>query len=149
MDRADKPGDSLAAESGEGRTAKGQGGGRSTVAATSDRPPGIARDENLLRAWSAYFADPRRRWTVAALAREAWLGGTAFARRFRKSMDVPPLTALTDLRLEQAVTLLCDGKTPLIEIAFQVGYNSEAAFVRAFRRKYAMPPGQFRSGSGV
>lgn len=108
----------------------------------------IAHDAHLLRAWSAYFADPRRRWTVAALAREAGLGRTAFAKRFTALMGVPPLTALTDLRLEQAVTMLRDGHSPLIEVAFTVGYSSEAAFVRAFRRKYGKPPGQFRQANG-
>jgi AraC-like DNA-binding protein len=107
----------------------------------------IAHDAQLLRAWSAYFADPRRRWTIAALAKEAGLGRTAFAKRFTALMGVPPLSALTDLRLEQAVTMLRDGQAPLIEIAFTVGYSSEAAFVRAFRRKYGKPPGQFRSES--
>lgn len=106
---------------------------------------GIAHDAQLLRAWSAYFADPRRRWTVAALAKEAGLGRTAFAKRFTKLMGIPPLTALTDLRLEQAVTMLRDARAPLIEIAFTVGYSSEAAFVRAFRRKHGLPPGQFRA----
>jgi AraC-like DNA-binding protein len=104
----------------------------------------IAHDAHLLRAWSAYFADPRRRWTVAALAREAGLGRTTFAKRFSALMGIPPLTALTDLRLEQAITMLRDHNVPLIEIAFTVGYSSEAAFVRAFRRKYGKPPGLFR-----
>jgi AraC-like DNA-binding protein len=117
---------------------------RTTRVTMGRTPDGIARDEHLLRAWSAYFANPRRRWTVASLAKEAGLGRTAFALRFRKAMGVPPLTALTDLRLEQAVSLLRAGTTPLIEIAFTVGYNSEAAFFRAFQRKYGVPPGRFR-----
>ena len=105
---------------------------------------GIAHDSQLLRAWSAYFADPRRRWTIAALAKEAGLGRTAFTKRFSNLMGVPPLTALTDLRLEQAAAMLRDSNAPLIGIAFTVGYTSEAAFVRAFSRKYGKPPGQFR-----
>jgi AraC-like DNA-binding protein len=117
---------------------------RNTRQVGGDAPAGLAHDEQLLRAWSAYFADPRRRWTVAALAREAGLGRTAFALRFRRAVGVPPLTALTDLRMEQAVSLLRADKIPLIEIAFTVGYNSEAAFVRAFQRKYGLPPGRFR-----
>jgi AraC-like DNA-binding protein len=122
---------------------------RTTGVESDAMAAGIAHDAQLLRAWSAYFANPRRRWTVAALAREAGLGRTAFAQRFRKLMGVPPLEALTDLRLEQALTMLRDGNGPLIEIAFTVGYSSEAAFVRAFRRKYGMPPGQFRQAAAV
>ncbi|MBK6491100.1 MAG: helix-turn-helix transcriptional regulator [Sphingomonadales bacterium] len=117
---------------------------RTTGVASDAMAAGIAHDAKLLRAWSAYFADPRRRWTVAALAKEAGLSRTAFATRFTKLMGVPPLTALTDLRLEQAVAMLRESNAPLIEIAFTVGYASEAAFVRAFRRKYGIPPGQFR-----
>jgi len=80
---------------------------------------------------------------VKALAEAAGLGRTAFSERFRNAVGVPPLTALTDLRLDQALNLL-RGKTPLIEIAFTVGYNSEAAFVRAFHRKYGVSPGRYR-----
>ena len=117
---------------------------RTVVVDGGDVPTGIAHDEYLLRAWSAYFAAPRRRWTVKALADAAGLGRTAFSERFRKAVGVPPLTALTDLRLDHAMTLLKGEKVPLIEIAFTVGYNSEAAFVRAFHRKYGLPPGRFR-----
>jgi transcriptional regulator GlxA family with amidase domain len=116
---------------------------REVVVDGGDVSGGIAHDEALLRAWSAYFAEPRRRWTVKALADAAGLGRTAFSERFRRAVGVPPLTALTDLRLDQATALL-RGKTPLIEIAFTVGYNSEAAFVRAFHRKYGIPPGRYR-----
>jgi AraC-like DNA-binding protein len=117
---------------------------RTTGALSDAMAAGIAHDSRLLRAWSAYFANPRRRWTVAALAREAGLSRTAFATRFRKLMGVPPLQALTDLRLEQGLTMLREGNSPLIEVAFTVGYSSEAAFVRAFRRKYGTTPGRSR-----
>lgn len=111
-------------------------------------PSGIAHDDRLLRAWAAYFAEPRRRWTVRSLADAAGLSRTAFAERFRAATGVPPLTAITDLRLDQAVTMLREESAPLIEIAFTVGYNSEAAFVRAFHRKFGVPPGQYRKREG-
>jgi AraC-like DNA-binding protein len=117
---------------------------RASVVGSGEVPLGIAHDEYLLRAWSAYYAAPRDRWTVKALAQAAGLSRTAFAERFRNAVGVPPLTAISDLRLHQAVTMLCEEKTPLIEVAFTVGYNSEAAFVRAFNRKYGMPPGRYR-----
>jgi AraC-like DNA-binding protein len=117
---------------------------RTSVVDSGEIPLGIARDEYLLRAWSAYYAAPRDRWTVKALAQAAGLGRSAFSNRFRDAVGVPPLTAITDLRMAQAVTLLLEEAMPLIEIAFTTGYNSEAAFVRAFSRKYGMPPGQYR-----
>jgi AraC-like DNA-binding protein len=117
---------------------------QTSLVETGEFPHGIAHDEHLLRAWSAYYAAPRDRWTVLSLAKAAGLGRTAFSERFRKAMGVPPLSAITDLRLQQAEVLLREGKTALIEIAFTVGYNSEAAFVRAFHRKFGMPPGKYR-----
>jgi AraC-like DNA-binding protein len=120
---------------------------RTTVVDSGEVPQGIARDEYLLRAWSAYYAAPRKRWTVKALARESGLGRSAYSKRFTEAVGVPPLTAITDLRLQQAIAMLREEQTPLIEIAFTVGYNSEAAFVRAFARKYGMPPGRYRQAS--
>lgn len=117
---------------------------RTQVVDSGEVPHGIAYDEYLLRAWAAYYAAPRDRWTVKALASAAGLGRSAFSERFRSAVGVPPLTAITDLRLAQAVTMLREPQMPLIEIAFTVGYNSEAAFVRAFSRKYGMPPGRYR-----
>lgn len=117
---------------------------RSRIVAQPDAPAGLTHDEYLLRAWAAYFADPKRRWTVQALADAAGLGRTSFAERFHRVFGAPPLQTLTALRLEQAETMLRHSQAPLIEIAFTVGYNSEAAFVRAFHRTYGVPPGRFR-----
>ena len=117
---------------------------RQKMAAQPDVPAGLVHDEYLLRAWSAFFADPRRRWTVQALADAAGLGRTSFALRFHRVFGTPPLQTLTTLRLEQAEAMLRNTQAPLIEIAFTVGYNSEAAFVRAFHRTYGVPPGRFR-----
>lgn len=111
-----------------------------------DVPAGLAHDAALLRAWSAYFAEPQRRWTLQALADAAGLGRTVFAERFRKAFGQPPLQTLTAMRLEQAEHMLRGTKAPLIEIAFTVGYNSEAAFVRAFHRQFGVPPGRYRLG---
>lgn len=108
-------------------------------------PSGLAHDEYLLRAWTAYFADPRRNWTVKSLAEAAGLGRTAFAERFRRTFGSPPLQTLTRLRLEQAEAMLLHSRAPLIEIAFTVGYNSEAAFIRAFRRQFGQPPRRFKA----
>lgn len=117
---------------------------RASILAQPDVPPGLAHDEYLLRAWSAYFADPQRRWTVQALADAAGLGRTSFAERFHRVFGAPPLQTLTALRLEQAENMLRHSQAPLIEIAFTVGYNSEAAFVRAYHRAYGVTPGRFR-----
>lgn len=112
-------------------------------------PAGLAHDEHLLRAWGAFFAEPRRRWTLQTLANAAGLGRTVFATRFRKVFGAPVLQTLTALRLEQAEAMLRETRAPLIEIAFTVGYASEAAFVRAFHRQYGQPPGRFRAAQAA
>lgn len=121
---------------------------RSRIVDQPNVPAGLAHDEYLLRAWSAYFGDPKRRWTVQALADAAGLGRTTFAERFLRVFGAPPLQTLTAMRLEQAEAMLRHSQAPLIEIAFTVGYNSEAAFVRAFHRAYSVPPGRFRQQRG-
>ncbi len=121
---------------------------QSSIATQPDLPGGLAHDEHLLRAWSAYYAEPRRAWTVQALANAAGLSRTAFAVRFHKVFGTPPLQTITLLRLKQAEAMLLNSQAPLIEIAFTVGYNSEAAFVRAFHREYGVPPGKFRTLHG-
>lgn len=121
---------------------------REALVDAGEVPQAIAHDQYLLRAWIAYYADPRRRWTVQALAAAAGLSRTAFAARFTKAMGTPPLAVLTDMRLDQARTLLRYDSPSLTEIAFMVGYSSEAAFVRAFRRRFGLPPGRYRQVHG-
>ena len=108
-------------------------------------PKQIMHDEYLLRAWVAYFADPKRKWTVKALAGAAGLGRTAFSQRFTAAFGSPPLQTLTRLRLQHGQEMLRNSRAPLIEIAFTVGYHSEAAFVRAFHREFGVPPGRYRA----
>lgn len=108
-------------------------------------PKQIVHDEFLLRAWVAYFAAPQDKWTVKALAEAAGLGRTAFSQRFTAAFGTPPLQTLTRLRLQQGQEMLRNSQAPLIEIAFTVGYHSEAAFVRAFHREFGVPPGKYRS----
>ncbi|WP_026791644.1 helix-turn-helix transcriptional regulator [Pleomorphomonas oryzae] len=108
-------------------------------------PKQIVHDEYLLRAWVAYFAAPKDKWTVKTLAKAAGLGRTAFSQRFTAAIGTPPLQTLTRLRLQQGQEMLRNSHAPLIEIAFTLGYQSEAAFVRAFRREFGVPPGKYRS----
>lgn len=108
-------------------------------------PKQIAHDEYLLRAWVAYFAAPKDKWTVKTLAEAAGLSRTAFSQRFTAAIGTPPLQTLTRLRLQQGLEMLRNSHAPLIEIAFTIGYHSEAAFVRAFRREFGIPPGKYRS----
>lgn len=105
---------------------------------------GVLHDEFLLRAMTAFFADPGAPWTVASLARAAGLSRAAFAERFRKAFDEPALRTINRMRLQQAAEMLLRSNAALGEIAGEVGFGSAAAFVRAFARHFGKTPGQWR-----
>jgi AraC-like DNA-binding protein len=87
---------------------------------------------------------PERRWTVEALGREAGLGRSAFAARFRDRVGETPMQHVTRWRLYRAGRLLRSPHT-LADIAARVGYENEAAFGRAFKRWTGQTPGAVRS----
>jgi AraC-like DNA-binding protein len=106
-----------------------------------------ARDRRIARALQRMRDDPAERWTVAALAKTAGLSRAAFARRFLSEVGVPPLRYLADLRMRRAAELLAEGDEPLASVAAAVGYDSEFAFSRAFKRHTGEAPGVFRRRS--
>lgn len=117
----------------------------------NDAHPPEASDPYVARAIAAMKADPSRRWTVAALARVACLSRAPFARRFRRVAGVPPMRWLTEHRLRTARARLIDTDLTLAGIAAEVGYDSEFAFAKAFKRLFGIAPGRFRRlgpGSG-
>ncbi len=89
-------------------------------------------------------AEPERAWTVSALAYEVGLSRAAFARRFAHAVGVPPLTYLTNWRMAIAGRLLQETDLKLAAVADRVGYESEFAFAKAFKRAYGIPPGASR-----
>jgi AraC-like DNA-binding protein len=88
-------------------------------------------------------ADPAGAWSIEDLAREAGMSRTSFAVHFREVMGVPPLTYLTNWRMNLAERDLRAG-TPLVEVAEASGYTSESAFSHAFKRVMGVAPGQYR-----
>ena len=109
-------------------------------------PEAIRYDEHILRAWSAYFAAPSEPWTVERLADAAGLSCSTFFERFRSIFGAPPLETLTRIRLDHAKQLLTGSQAPLTEIALSVGYQSETALMRAFKREFGVSPGKWRKG---
>jgi AraC-like DNA-binding protein len=103
-----------------------------------------ACDRRVARALQLMQARPTERWTVAALAKAAGLSRAAFARRFLAELGVPPLRYLTDLRMQRAARRLSETDDSLAAIAAEVGYDSEFAFGRAFKRHMGEAPGAFR-----
>jgi AraC-like DNA-binding protein len=115
-----------------------------------DQPPGGAgwvgalRDSMLARALAAMHEDLARPWDVAALARAGGTSRATLGRRFVAEIGEPPLAYLTRARMQDAARRLLATSDSLATIAGAIGYSSEFAFNKAFRREFAMPPGQYR-----
>lgn len=103
-----------------------------------------ARDPFVGRALASMHRQPARRWTLASLARDAGTSRSTLAERFAHYLREPPMTYLARWRLHAGARLLTTTQQSVLEIAGRVGYESEAAFNRAFRREYGMPPGRYR-----
>lgn len=104
-------------------------------------------DRKIARALGLLQTDPAKRWTVERLARAVGLSRAAFARRFAAVSGRSPLRYLAELRLALAASLLETTDDSLAELAQRVGYTSEFAFSRAFKRKHGVAPGTFRRAS--
>jgi AraC-like DNA-binding protein len=88
--------------------------------------------------------DPAQRWTVEQLAAQAGLARATFTRRFTALVGEPPLTYVTRWRMTTAARILRQQDAPLAAVARQVGYTSEFAFAKAFKREYGQAPGRYR-----
>jgi len=83
-------------------------------------------------------------WTVGSLAREVGLSRSVLAERFTQSVGQPAMQYLTNWRMQLAANHLLSGTDSIATVADRVGYESEAAFSRAFRNVVGMPPSQWR-----
>lgn len=84
-------------------------------------------------------------WSVAELATAAGMSRSAFALRFKELVGEPPLEYLTRWRMYQAGRLLRDRRSKLYLVAKQVGYDSDGAFSKAFKRVLGVTPGEYRA----
>jgi AraC-like DNA-binding protein len=105
---------------------------------------GALQDKQIGRAIALIHREPARRWTVAVLARELAMSRSAFAARFTELVGEPVMHYLARWRMQVAVDSLRDGGATVGELASQLGYRSEAAFARAFKRVVGVPPGAVR-----
>jgi AraC-like DNA-binding protein len=103
-----------------------------------------ARDPAVARALSSMRREPTRAWTVAELAKRAGVSRTVFARRFGELLGQTPLAYLATFRLWLGATRLRSSDDRVIQVALAVGYESEAAFNRAFKRAFGLPPARYR-----
>jgi AraC-like DNA-binding protein len=106
------------------------------LAAVSDRIVGSALTQ--------LHARPAHAWTVDSLARAAGTSRSVLAERFQHLVGRAPMEHLTQWRMLLAANLLRNSNAPLARIAEDIGYRSDTAFIRAFRREYALPPATWR-----
>jgi AraC-like DNA-binding protein len=101
-------------------------------------------DPHVNRAITTLHAQPARAWTVEDLARVVGVSRSALADRFTDLIGESPIRYLTSWRMHLAKQLLSEGEHSLAEIAERVGYESEYAFNRAFKRQVGSPPAAWR-----
>ena len=102
------------------------------------------RDRHVGRALALMHENPMQRWSVDRLAGQAGLSRSALAQRFTELIGQPPMQYLKRWRLGLAAAALKDSRRPVAALAEQYGYESEAAFNRAFKREFGMPPASWR-----
>jgi transcriptional regulator GlxA family with amidase domain len=103
------------------------------------------KDPVLARALMLLHAQPAQPWTVESLARGAAVSRSVLAERFNRTLGVAPMRYLMQWRLQLAADLLRTTQLGIVAVSARVGYESEAAFSRAFKRHLGVAPAVWRS----
>lgn len=98
------------------------------------------RDKQIGRAIALIHDDPSRPWTLASLAEEVAMSRSAFATRFAELVGMPVMQYVTQWRMQVAMSLLKSDGARIADLAARLGYQSEAAFSRAFKRYTGFSP---------
>ena len=120
---------------------------RAWLAGTRHDAPGlfaVLADRRLGNALHRMLESPERAWTVQDLAAACHMSRATFARLFARLCGMPPADMLTRLRMARAARVLLQGEGAVGDVALAVGYQSEAAFNRVFKRHYGVGPGTWR-----
>ncbi len=104
-------------------------------------------DPQIGTALRAVHEDVNGPWTVESLAAAAGMSRSAFAARFKELLGQTPLEYVTEWRMQKALVLLKQEEKKLVEVALSVGYESDAAFSKAFKRVVGVTPGEYRQGA--
>jgi AraC family transcriptional regulator, alkane utilization regulator len=113
-------------------------------------PPGQSgwlaglRDRHVGRALALLHEQPAHPWTVDQLAKQVGLSRSALGERFHQLIGAPPMQYLTRWRTSLAARQLRESEASILRVATDVGYESEAAFNRAFKREFGLPPAAWR-----
>jgi AraC-like DNA-binding protein len=106
---------------------------------------GALRDQQIGRAIALIHRDPVHGWTLETLASHIGMSRSAFAARFTELVGEPAMHYLARWKMNLALSWLREDDTPIVELANRLGYESEAAFSRAFKRFVGIPPGAART----
>jgi AraC-like DNA-binding protein len=102
------------------------------------------RDPHVGQALLLIHSQPTREWTLEELARHVGLSRSGFADRFASFVDMSPMQYIARWRMQLAAALLEQSSVSIAQAAAEVGYESEAAFNRAFKKLIGIPPGAWR-----
>ncbi len=102
------------------------------------------QDQQISRALRLMHRDPAYPWTVSKLAGRVAMSRSRFAERFSNLMGIGPMAYLTEWRLQKALVLVNQSQRSIQQIAQQTGYQSAAAFTRAFAGKFGLSPKRYR-----
>lgn len=102
-------------------------------------------DEHLHHAVSAFLDNPAEVWTVERMAKLACQSRSTFTERFTQLIKMPPMEFVATWRMQLAVGMLADEHAHMLDVALRCGYESEAAFRKAFKRIIGIPPGKARN----
>ena len=104
----------------------------------------VLAQPRLQGALQAMLAAPQQAWSLEQMAAACHMSRATFARLFKQAAGATPAEVLTQIRMAQAARRLTQGRQAAGDIAEAVGYQSEAAFSRAFKRHYGIGPGEYR-----
>ena len=105
-------------------------------------------DKQIAKALQHLHNDPHIAWTLEKLAAEVGMSRAAFAKRFKELVGQPMFEYLTALRVQRAKELLRETKLPLYDVAGRVGYESDLAFTKTFKKHAGTTPTRYRKQAG-
>lgn len=119
---------------------------RATLASSQEQVPFLSAfsDQRINQVMAAIHANPSENWSVETLGQLVNMSRSSFSNRFTELAKMTPLQYVIFVRLQKASRLLTETAMPLIKVAEDIGYHSEAAFSQAFKKQFGLRPGEFR-----
>jgi AraC-like DNA-binding protein len=102
------------------------------------------QDQRLSKALASFHKQPASNWSVQTLSDEAGMSRSAFADKFKQMVDMSPMEYVTGWRMQHAYDVLISDIKSVMQIAEDCGYQSEAAFRKAFKKQFGVGPGTVR-----